>query len=166
MSNWKSMFPRDNIYHETDNGILYKGDCLEIMKDFPKDSVDLILTDPPYGLKQDKGSKDFGNYKQHKYKDNWDNLRPNKIYFDLMLNISKVCIIFGGNLFTDLLPVSGHWIVWDKIGNIKFKNPFSQCELIWTSLKRKPIKKYVCVQQGFIRESKEKRVHPTQNQRF
>ena len=48
MSDWKSMFPKDNIYYETDNGILYKGDCLEIMKEFPNESIDLVLTDPPY----------------------------------------------------------------------------------------------------------------------
>lgn len=28
---------------------LYKGDCLELMKDIPDGSVDLVLTDPPYG---------------------------------------------------------------------------------------------------------------------
>ena len=27
---------------------LYNGDCLEVMKDIPDKSVDLILTDPPY----------------------------------------------------------------------------------------------------------------------
>ncbi len=26
------------------------GDCLEVMKDIPDKSVDLILTDPPYGI--------------------------------------------------------------------------------------------------------------------
>ena len=26
------------------------GDCLEVMKDMPDKSVDLILTDPPYGI--------------------------------------------------------------------------------------------------------------------
>ena len=27
---------------------LYNGDCLEIMKEIPDKSVDLIVTDPPY----------------------------------------------------------------------------------------------------------------------
>lgn len=27
---------------------LYKGDCLEVMKDIPDESIDLIVTDPPY----------------------------------------------------------------------------------------------------------------------
>ena len=26
------------------------GDCLEVMKEMPKNSVDVIVTDPPYGL--------------------------------------------------------------------------------------------------------------------
>ena len=28
---------------------LLHGDCLELMKDIPDNSVDLVLTDPPYG---------------------------------------------------------------------------------------------------------------------
>jgi DNA modification methylase len=35
-------------YFETDLGVLYHGDCLEIMPQLPK--VDLVLTDPPYGV--------------------------------------------------------------------------------------------------------------------
>ena len=33
-----------------DNLWLMKGDCLERMKEIPDGSVDLILTDPPYGI--------------------------------------------------------------------------------------------------------------------
>lgn len=28
---------------------LMQGDCLELLKDIPDGSIDLILTDPPYG---------------------------------------------------------------------------------------------------------------------
>ncbi len=31
------------------------GDCLEIMKTIPDKSIDLVLTDPPYGIGADKG---------------------------------------------------------------------------------------------------------------
>ena len=31
--------------------MIITGDCLEVMKDMPDDSVDSIITDPPYGLK-------------------------------------------------------------------------------------------------------------------
>jgi len=47
---WKDEFPKEGIYYQTGNGILYCGDCLEVMKGFPKESVDLVLTDPPYNI--------------------------------------------------------------------------------------------------------------------
>ena len=34
----------------TDAGVLVmQGDCLELLKDIPDGSVDMVLTDPPYG---------------------------------------------------------------------------------------------------------------------
>lgn len=30
---------------------IIQGDCLEVMKKMPDKSVDLVLTDPPYGIK-------------------------------------------------------------------------------------------------------------------
>lgn len=33
---------------------LYNGDCIEVMKTLPEKSVDLILTDPPFGTTQNK----------------------------------------------------------------------------------------------------------------
>ena len=35
---------------KTDSGELWLGDCLELMKEIPDGSVDLVLTDPPYGM--------------------------------------------------------------------------------------------------------------------
>lgn len=35
-------------YYEDNSGVLYCGDCLEILKQLPDESVDLVLTDPPY----------------------------------------------------------------------------------------------------------------------
>ncbi|MDZ4228336.1 MAG: site-specific DNA-methyltransferase [Candidatus Levybacteria bacterium] len=78
-----------------------------------------------------------------------------------MLRVSKNAIIFGGNFFTDLLPVNGHWIIWDKTGGIKFDNPYSDAELAWTNYKKNIVKKYIVIQAGFIADEKE-RFHPTQ----
>ena len=33
---------------------LYKGDCLEIMKNIESNSVNLVLIDPPYNISKDK----------------------------------------------------------------------------------------------------------------
>ena len=47
---WKDQFPKENRYFETDSGVLYLGDCLEVMKGFPEKTFDAIVTDPPYGI--------------------------------------------------------------------------------------------------------------------
>lgn len=142
---------------------LVHGDCLEEMKKIPDGSIDLVLTDPPYGVNACKGVGGFGSSKTDKhYTGGWDSSRPSKEYFDEILRISKQAIIFGGNYFADLLPLGKHWIVWDKKGDIAFQNPYSDCELIWTNVKKNTVKKYVFKQQGFIKDTKDIRVHPTQ----
>jgi DNA modification methylase len=47
-------------YYETELGKLYHGDCLEIMPQL--EPVDLVLTDPPYGIKMDEGFGGFGGF--------------------------------------------------------------------------------------------------------
>ena len=50
---------------------IINADCMDIMKDIPDKSIDLILTDPPYGIGLDKrgmsnrasNSKKYKNYK-------------------------------------------------------------------------------------------------------
>ena len=38
------------IYHETEHGTIYCGDSLDVLKGMADESVDSIITDPPYGL--------------------------------------------------------------------------------------------------------------------
>jgi len=51
--NWKNLFPKGNRYFETENGILYYGDNAKILKTFPKELIDAIITDPPYEISRD-----------------------------------------------------------------------------------------------------------------
>lgn len=137
-------------------------DCLEFMKTLPDKCIDLVLTDPPYGIGADKGVGGFGSSKtDNHYKDNWDSQTPSVEVFNEILRVGKKVIIFGGNFFTDKLSVNGHWIVWDKKGNIVFDNPFGDCELAWTNINKKSVKKYTVIQQGFVSEERD-RFHPTQ----
>ena len=144
---------------------IYCMDCLEGLKKIPDNSVDLVVTDPPYGINADKGVGGFGlsPKKARKYNEEWDSKTPSKDIFDEILRVGKKVIIFGGNFFTDKLPINKCWLVWDKIGEYKFDNPYSQVELIWTNLTHSS-KKYVCIQQGFIAEENHRfhRFHPTQ----
>ena len=105
------------IYHKTELGILYCGDCKDIFPELPK--VDLLLTDPPYGIKVE-GNRRSGGKSKGKGKDTnfgkieWDNRPPDSEVFKLMLNSSENQIIFGGNYFVENLYSSSCWIVWNK----------------------------------------------------
>ena len=44
----------------TSNIQLYQGDCLEVMKNIPDKSVDLVLTDPPYNIARDNNFTTMG----------------------------------------------------------------------------------------------------------
>lgn len=143
---------------------LFHGDCRELLPSLS--SVDLLITDPPYGVKMDKGFTGSGGFGGHgaaiprrRYEqDEWDAVRPDKAIFDAMLTIADKVIIFGGNFFADILPQSKHWIVWDKLNTMP---SFGDCELLWTNIKRNSIKKITYQYNGLL--GKESfRCHPTQ----
>lgn len=140
---------------------IYNQNCVDGLKLLPDKSIDLILTDPPYGKKADKGTNGFGAAKNRRYAGGWDKEAPPQEVFNEMFRVAKNLIIFGGNYFGNLLPPSNCWIFWDKKGDIAFQNPFADGELIYTTFK-KPVKRIVFRQQGFITDSKDKRYHPTQ----
>ncbi len=161
MESWKDNFPKEKRYFETKNGILYCGDCLEILKRISDKSIDLILTDPPYGIGADKGVGWGGCAPPRHYKDEWDT-RLESSYFVELLRVGKHAMVFGGNFYTDMLPQSNHWVVWDKIGGMfSQKRSISDAELIYTTFKKNSVRKFIVIQQGFIAEERE-RFHPTQ----
>jgi len=149
---------------------IYQGDCLPLMKEIPDKSIDLVITDPPYGIGEAAGknknrsgpafgkpgswvdSKDYGTL-------NWDNTPATNEQIKEIFRISKNQIIFGGNYFT--LPPSPCWIVWDKDNG---GNDFADCELAWTSFKS-AVRKFTYKWNGMLQEDmnhKEERIHPTQ----
>ena len=136
-------------------------DCLEVMRQLPDKCIDLILTDPPYGISCDGGSYGLGVKPKDLKKKSWDKNIPEKTYFDEMFRVSKNQIIFGGNFMTESIRKNSPcWIVWDKdnTGN------YADCELAWTSFSS-AVKKYVWRWNGMIQQdmkNKEYRIHPTQ----
>jgi len=153
-------------YFETSLGKLLCGDCLEIMKQLPDKSVDLVLTDPPYGIKIGDNGKIGGNGKITKVRQyipvNWDNEGLNQIQFEEIKRISTHQIIFGFNYFLDILKPTQCIIVWDKKCRNDWNDNFSDCELAWTSF-NKPAKVFHYLWMGALKEGKEReRWHPTQ----
>lgn len=80
-----------------------------------------------------------------------------------MFEVSKNQIIFGGNYYTDYLPPTKSWIVWDKRCDDKYRNDFADCELAWCSTGQTRVFHYLY--NGMIQgnmQNKEQRFHPTQ----
>jgi len=139
------------------------GDCLDIMREMPDKCVDLVLTDPPYGIGESNErnatrgnacrSTDYGHY-------TWDSKRIPPEYFDEIRRISQNQIIFGGNYYGSILGDTSCYIVWDKDNT----GDFADCELAWTSFKT-AVRKFKYRWNGMLQENmrdKEKRIHPTQ----
>ena len=72
---------------------LFNGDCLEVMKDIPDNSVDMVLTDPPYGTTACK----------------WDSVIPFEPMWCQLKRITKdraaICL-FGTEPFSSSLRMS------------------------------------------------------------
>ena len=114
------------------NCSLWLGDCREILPHLPK--VDLVLTDPPYGINRDGQKKTTGGNGGRKAYEfmGWDGERPDDEIFVQILEQGNSHIIWGGNYFADLLPPSMRWLVWDKGQRINQ----SDGELAWTSMQQ------------------------------
>lgn len=158
---------RGEIYRLGDHRLMC-GDCTsreDVAALTENGKAELLLTDPPYEIKADKGFSGAGGFdgkgkpiERRHYKDDWDSERPGKATFEMLLQATKQAIIFGGNFFTDFLPVGNHWLVWNKHNTMP---TFSDAELAWTNIKRNSVKLYDIEWNGLIGKEKE-RFHPTQ----
>lgn len=82
---------------------LWQGDCLELMKNIPDGSVDMVLTDPPYGTTACK----------------WDSVIPFDPMWERLKRIVKrggAIVLFGSEPFSSLLRASNiDWYKYDWI---------------------------------------------------
>lgn len=145
---------------------VYNCDCFELMKAMKEQGIkaDWCITDPPYGIgynDQTGGGNNACKTRDYAYKD-WDKERITKGYIDLICEMSDNQIIFGGNYYTDILPPTKSWVVWDKRNN-GMRNDFADCELAWCSKDVARVFHYVYM--GMIQgdmKNKDYRFHPTQ----
>lgn len=98
---------------------LMSGDCLELLENIPDGSVDLILTDPPYGTIKGMKLKGWDN-STTKWDDAIDN---NKMWHEInrVLRVNGCCILFAQDPYTSVLMNDCHnnvpfsyRLVWDK----------------------------------------------------
>lgn len=151
----------------------------DINKLLNDNKIDMIYTDPPYGMNLDT------DYSKMTYNEEWskdrkcksgkkyeqgivDEFNPKMINTIMSLNV-KETFLWGADYFAELLPNKndGAWIVWDKrdenIGS--FDKMFgSMFELCWSKNKHKREIARIrwCGCFGTEKEFDKKRYHPTQ----
>jgi DNA modification methylase len=152
------------------------------------EKADMVFTDPPYGIDVVKNST-FGGDKEATFqgfvggggggtKKGKNKIVDAKVYekiigdnttetakefYQTCISLGmKNFIIWGGNYFTDFLPVSACWVIWDKENS----GNFADVEIAWTSFD-KGSKLYKWMWNGMSRKGSRElegktRVHPTQ----
>jgi DNA modification methylase len=109
---------------------LHLADCRDVLPTLS--GVDACVTDPPYGIDYGRAGGFSASHGWGAWRENvaWDQERPSKEAFDLLLATGKHQIIWGGNYFTDYLPPTMQWLVWDK-GQRDFS--LADFEMAWSS---------------------------------
>lgn len=137
----------------------------DVIKLVGSDKINLVLTDPPYGVRSvdrrtgqiGSGSKSYteciGDINTDIAEDNYKIIRV----------LSNNLIIWGGQNFTRFLPPSCGWIFLDKLKNTENLS-FGDGELAWSNIGTK-IKRYGFKWNGFNRDGDKRlneKVHPNQ----
>jgi site-specific DNA-methyltransferase (adenine-specific) len=153
-----------NPYYQDDAVTIYHGDCREILPLLELGSIDLVLTDPPYGVGLNTGyaKASRGNLTAaHDYPLVFGDDKP----FDPVpwLQWENV-VLWGANYYSDKLPQSNVWLIWDKRDGIAM-NDQADCELAWTRGTKGTVPRtYHHLWNGMLKDSErdQRRVHPTQ----
>jgi DNA modification methylase len=137
---------------------LYLGDCREFLETLNPESVDCVVTDPPYGLNEKwsgggGGEKSSWNFHPDEAR-SWDSKIIDGV--EELADFAPKVIIWGGHYYR--LPPSRCWFIWDK------KQPDTwttgQAEMAWTNIDR-PIRVYRLCQAEAHTAMKGKK-HPAQ----
>ena len=132
LDQWKSQSP---VFLKSPDescwSLLLRGSCFDLIKADFSDGfgpIEAMVTDPPYGIKASEMAMGRGKDVLFVRTHRWDRVRPN---MPILMPRTKYHIIWGGNYFTDQLPPTNDWLIWDK------DNPdrsFSEVEMAWTDL--------------------------------
>lgn len=137
--------------------VLYRMDNRDYKNEQP---IDLLLTDPPYGVDIAKrGHVGGGSLAKvaHYTPKKWDQEAPDLAHLHYLISMATNSILWGGNYYG--LEGRSKWLVWDKMNT----GNFADCELAWTNLPG-VVRIFRHMWNGMLRDSEqaEKRIHPTQ----
>lgn len=154
-------------YYDEDGITIYHGDCRDILPYL--EPVDLVLTDPPYGIRyrSNHNSSRRGKWAKWVRYENLPGIIGDDVPLDpsFLLELDRPMALFGGNYCADKLPSSRCWIIWDKRDGIGPNNQ-ADCELCWTNF-QKPSRIWRHLWSGLLRAGEEnvalsEKLHPHQ----
>ncbi len=145
-------------YYQDNHVTIYHADCRDVLPHL--DLVDLVLTDPPYGIgitgQTGGAGKGKGATRKRDYGEvSWDTSPIPWELLCLCIGAGAHACFWGGNHYP-VLP-STSWLVWDKDNS----GNFGDAELAWSNYGGAVrIKKHLW--NGMCRKNLESRYHPTQ----
>lgn len=177
--------------NEIEKYLLINGDCFEKLKEIPDDSIDLILTDPPYNIaKYSTGNMKF-DWRSEINNDlaEWDleTLNPKDLLSEFKRILSpngNIFIFCSYNLIGEYHKVfdpefdTFQFMVWHKtnpVPNFRKTSFLNSCELIvscwnkghtWNFTNQKEMHNFIesgiCMGSERIKDANGKNLHPTQ----
>ena len=143
-------------YYSDSHTCIILGDCRDILPTL--EPVDLVLTDPPYGIDYDTSHSKYKNGISR------SEIIGDKGPFDAShLPLLGDCILWGGNCFFSSLPASSTWLVWVKIARNNANIRQSDCELAWSNcIGRSRVFNHLWIGAYKASESGQRAEHPTQ----
>ena len=155
-------------YYDHGGITIYHGDCRDVLPTLGQ--FDLLVTDPPYGLKVARKEQYGAGVKMHftglakgkcipktDYGDSdWDDHPAELQAIRTSIELAEHQIVWGGNYF-DLGPARC-FLVWDKL---RGDTDYADAELAWTNIDR-TVRVIRYKWNGFLKAIPEDRFHPTQ----
>ena len=147
-------------YYDRDGIVIYHGDCRDVLPSIDPSSVDLLLTDPPYGINAntDNAKRNESAGRPARSYD-WTRVHGDDKPFDpaIVLPFGR-CVLWGANNYADKLPPSQSWLVWNR----ESRSDVADAELAWTNLGG-TVRMFTHMWVGYWRASERHyHVHPTQ----
>jgi len=106
-------------------------DCLKGMRELSDNSVDLVISDPPYNIK-----KDYGTYKDNLSEEDYINWMREVIFESQRISQKGICFYVGSKLtkmYWDLIPDAKLIIVHKRAIGIIMKGFFLQYHSLFTT---------------------------------
>ncbi len=135
----------------------------------PMIEADLVVTDPPYGIRSNVNNKRFTGGSKTKRMRHYvlprEPVTGDRGEFDPrhLLRFKRL-ILFGAQNFAKYLPPSNGWIIWDKRVGIEDMTdwPYGEGEMAWTNVTG-AVRFFRNTWMGLVRSEERKEFyHPTQ----